>query len=294
MATKEYDNARIKQQSAKGNLWQKKNPAACRERMRKIRAEHGRNDGIFAQMIDDQRDPLNIKSNNIIIASDFHIPFHNLSLTEKIFEIAEEYSVTDFACPGDFWDCDTFSSFNPINPIRVSFEEEKKHVRDVLDLITKGFKNVNFCRGNHERRWINITNAKTTVKDLFAMTGITRGYKVTSDDHMFLDQNGEKWLLCHPKNYRITPLSVVRDLAAKFNCHVWGGHGHQFGQGWDRSGNFRVVDGGGIFDVHSLEYHRETTCHPEQKNGFYLLQDNIAIPFEPDHNGNVKLSGDDL
>lgn len=68
-----------------------------------------------------------------------------------------------------------------------------------------------------------------------------------------------------------------------------GAHGHQFDQGWDRSGMYRVADGGGLFDVKSLDYARETSCHPVQRAGFYLLQDNILIGYEPDHTGTVRL-----
>ena len=286
---KRRDAKRIKQQSAKGNLYQKKNPTYARDQMRKIRAENGRNDGIYAQMIDDQRKPLDVVSDNILITSDFHIPFHNLSLLEKLFSVAVEYSVTDISIAGDFWDCDNVSTFTPGVPMKPAFDQEINHVRNVLDLITAAFKGVYFCRGNHEKRWLNLNAGKLDIKKLFGLTEITRGYQVTGDDHIYITQGDEKWLHCHPRNFRITPLSVVRDLSAKFGCHVVGGHGHQFGQGWDRSGRFKVADGGGLFDVHSLDYHRDTTCHPEVRSGFYLLQDNHLIAFEPDHEGKVVL-----
>lgn len=289
---KRRDARRSDQQSAKGNLYQKKHPEWARDRMRKIRAECGRNDGIYAHMVDELRNPITITSNNIIVASDFHIPFHNPSLLENMYDVAIDYGVEDVAVPGDFWDCDNFSIFDDNASLGVTFKKEQKHVAGVLEDITNSFKRVYFCKGNHEDRWVKINSGQMDMKDLFATTLITEGYEVTSDDHMILMQNGEKWLLCHPKNFRTTPLSVAKDLAAKKLCHIWVGHGHQFAQGWDRSGRFRVVDGGGIFDPHSLAYHRRTTCHPEMRSGFYLLQDNIPHPYEPDHTGTVRLKGE--
>lgn len=256
--------------------------------MRRIRAEHGRNDGIYANMIDDARTPINIQSNNILITSDYHIPFHSLSLLQQVFDVAEENEVNDIAIVGDFFDCDNYSRFTHLG-YSTSFKEEAKVAADVLDLITCAFKNVFICRGNHEKRWIDLNAGKMDMRMLFAVTEITKGYKTTMDDHMMLHCNGEDWLLCHPRNYRITPLSVVRDLAAKKHCHIVGAHGHQFDQGWDRSGMYRVADGGGLFDVKSLDYARETSCHPVQRAGFYLLQDNILIGYEPDHTGTVRL-----
>ena len=32
--------------------------------------------------------------------------------------------------------------------------------------------------------------------------------------------------------------------------------------------------------------------HPVQRAGFYLLQDNVLIGFEPDHTGTVRLKGE--
>ena len=95
VAQKRRDAKRSAQQSAKGNLYQKKHPEWARDRMRKIRAENGRNDGIYAHMVDDARTPINITSSNIILTSDYHIPFHSLSLLQQVFDVAEEYGVSD-------------------------------------------------------------------------------------------------------------------------------------------------------------------------------------------------------
>jgi len=290
-AQKRRDAKRSAQQSAKGNLFQKKHPEWARDRMRKIRAECGRNDGIYAHMVDDARTPINITSSNIILTSDYHIPFHSLSLLQQVFDVAEEYGVSDVSIAGDFWDCDNYSRFTHLG-YSTAFKQEVEAARDVLDMVTCAFKNVYICRGNHEKRWIDLNAGKMDMKMLFSVTEITKGYKVTMDDHMMLHCNGEDWLLCHPRNYRITPLSVVRDLAAKKHCHVVGAHGHQFDKGWDRSGRYQVADGGGLFDIKSLDYARETSCHPVQRAGFYLLQDNVLIGFEPDHTGTVRLKGE--
>lgn len=206
-------------------------------------------------------------------------------LLDWLLIIKEEYSVTDIAIPGDLWDCDNLSRYTKLVNT-CSFDEECQEVGDVLRLLVREFKNIYISRGNHEKRWMDVKGG-FSINALFNLTGVpatnpadgTVLYNLTTDDHMHLVQGGEPWLIAHPKNYRQVPLSVVRDLAAIHGMHIFGAHGHQFAQGVDRSGRYQVIDGGGMFDKKALDYLRETTTHPETRSGFYLLQDNQAIPF---------------
>lgn len=274
-----YDARRSSQQSAKGNMWKKQHPEQAREWLRKHRALHGYQSGISAKIIDEQRKPLNVYSNNILFTSDYHIPYHDEILLEYLIEVAKEHSVKDLIVAGDFWDCDNYSKFSRLTWVQ-TFQQEIKEVATILEHLSCYFSGIYFCRGNHEKRWIDMNNGMAGMEELFAQTKITEGYQVTLDDHLYLYQNDQKWLMCHPKSFRQTNLSVVKDLAAKHQCNVIGGHGHQFAQGWDRSGSYRIADGGGLFDRDSLDYLRETSCHPMVRNGFYLIQDNELLPFE--------------
>lgn len=223
--------------------------------------------------------PITITSNNIFVTSDWHIPFVNTDLVEHLLWAAKEYGVEDLAISGDLWDCDNLSHYTKLTNT-MTFDDECKEVGKVLTTLTHHFKRIYISRGNHEKRWLDILGGRTTIRLLYNMSGVPGGYEITLDDHMHLVQQGETWLLCHPRNYRQTPLSVVRDLAAIHQMHVIGGHGHQFSQGVDRSGKYLVCDGGGMFDKEALDYLRETTTHPETRPGFYLLQDNTPMAFE--------------
>lgn len=279
---KTRDARRIKQQCAKGNIWQKHHPEACRDRMRRIRSTNGPNKGIYAQMLQEQRNPLNISVDEdepVLVTSDWHSPFVSQPYVELLDEVRKDHDVKILLSGGDLWDCDNYSSFVKLT-LMESFQGEVDAVAFWLKWIRRRFKNSYFCAGNHEYRWINVNGGKMDMANLFSLTKVNTGYEVTNDDHLYLFQGDQKWLICHPKNYRITPLSVVRDLAAKKMCHVLGGHGHQFAQGWDRSHRFKVADLGGLFDKAALEYLSKTTCHPETANGFYLLVNNELYPFE--------------
>jgi predicted phosphodiesterase len=267
-----FDARRSEQQSAKGNLWKRSHP----ERARALQSKY-RNRAV--QLIDEQRTPINIYCDNVLVTSDFHIPFHDPVLVDILCQAGEENSVDTLMVSGDFWDCDNYSKFTR-KTWTFTFKEEIHLVREVMNYLLDYFKIIYFCRGNHEHRWIAVNTGMVGMDELFATTCIpTDRYKVTLDDHMYLYQGDEKWLLCHPKSFRQTNLSVVRDLAAKHQCNVIGGHGHQWAQGYDKSGTFVVADGGGLFQKEALDYLRETTCHPMVRSGFYLLQDNDLITY---------------
>jgi len=239
----------------------------------------------YPAIILEQRNPITIESDNIIVAGDWHIPFYDDALLDSLLLVKEEYGVKDIAIPGDLWDCDNLSQYTKIVNT-CSFDDEAREVGVVLRLLIQEFDRVFICRGNHEKRWMDIKGG-FSVQALFQLSGVPSIdpvteqplYHLTTDDHMHLVQNGEKWLLCHPRTYRQVPLSVVRDLASIHGMHVFGAHGHQLAQGVDRSGRYNVVDGGGMFDKASLDYLRETTTHPETRPGFYLIQDNAPRAF---------------
>ena len=275
---KSYDIRRIRQQSIKGQLWSKAHPGYAAERMRRRRELYGREP---KEIIKETFNPLVFKSDLCGVISDLHIPFQNKNFVDVMYTTMKKYKVKDLAIVGDFWDCDNYTRFVRLS-WGESFKEEINHVKDELNRIVHNFKNVWICRGNHEKRWIDGNNGMMGMKELFNCTGIIEGYEVTLDDHMILKSGDRIWLLCHPRNFRQTPLSVARDLATKYNMNVICAHGHGFASGWDKSGKYYCIDSGGLFDKEALEYLRNTTCYPETRNGFIIIKDGEPMLFYGD------------
>ncbi len=263
--------------SAQGTLYRKNHPDY----------KHSQKRGIYAQMIDDQRNPIILELDNVAITSDWHVPFTHEPLVQKLFDAAEEHGTRDCIIAGDFWDCDNYSRFLRLTTT-ASFPQEVEEVKKELKRLLSHFDHLYICRGNHERRWIDLNAGKMGMPELFklAMPGnisedeFNKRVTITTDDHIHLIHQGEKWLLCHPKNFRIIPLSVAQDLAAKNLCNVITAHGHTFRQGRDRSGQYRIAEGGGLFDSDALDYLRETTCYPKTRSGFYILKNGTLYPYE--------------
>jgi hypothetical protein len=234
----------------------------------------------YLEELRERRNPLDIFTDAIAMTCDFHVPFVDNQLLERLINECEYWDVKHLAIGGDFWDCDNFSRFTHITPMS-TFKDEQREVKAVMSTLLNHFDQIYICRGNHEKRWIDMSYGKLDMQELFALVipddmskkEFDKRVHITNDAHMMIHYNDQKWMLCHPRNFRITPLSVVRDLASKYLCNICGAHGHQFSQGRDRSGNFQVVDGGGLFDKHALEYLREISAYPDVRAGFYILND---------------------
>lgn len=235
----------------------------------------------WAKKLCDGFGPMTIRGNKpVLVCGDWHIPFFDRKLEIEMFKVAKEYDIKTILIPGDFWDCDNYKNSEKfVNLTYIeTFQDEKICVGKELDVLVEHFPHIYFCRGNHEKRWLKFNRGMVGIDELFAITKRT-GYKVTLDDYMVLYQNKSKWYISHPDNYSPVPLSVASKIADKFQCNTMVAHGHLMSQGYDRTGQFQIVDGGGMFDTDQIEYMRRTTTFPSTHSGFYVIMDGIAYPF---------------
>lgn len=230
------------------------------------------------KVIEEIYNPLKVRHSQCLIASDWHGERYDRSLKKVLFKVADEYSVDALLVPGDFWDCDAYTSFTRFNH-ELTFRHEVRLIRELLKELTERFKYLYFCRGNHEHRWLKANLGMMCMEDLFYVTGITKGYKVTLDDHIFLSSNGENWRVCHPPEFSKTIFKIPKALAEKYKMHIFYAHGHRLGWCMDESGTYQCVEGGGLFDKKRIEYLRNTTRYAEVASGFWLIQDGWANVF---------------
>jgi hypothetical protein len=264
---------RIDKQIEKGRRFRLNNPEYDRDRMRERRAKYGRCEGPYAQLLDELYKPIKFDSDACIVASDWHIPFYHTGYLDWVLDVADEYGVKDIAIPGDFIDCDAYSKW-PKDMMRESWQTEIEWAGMILRILEDHFDRIFISKGNHENRFMVMQPGMQNMEMMFRQTGKTFEKVVFSDDTaMTMNPDSDNpWMFCHPKQFRQTPLSVAKDLAAKYNKHVVSAHGHFFAQGMDRSGKHYCLDAGGLFDPYALAYLRQVSTTPWVMNGFYLIE----------------------
>ena len=75
---------------------------------------------------------LNIYSDNVLIASDFHIPFHSGYYLELLQRYARDHNIKTLICPGDFLDCFKVSGFINYQYGELTFREELENAGEVI------------------------------------------------------------------------------------------------------------------------------------------------------------------
>ena len=218
---------------------------------------------------------LRIESDNVLIGSDFHIPFHSNFYLHLLLSYAREHNVKTLICPGDFLDCFVVSRFINYQYGGLTFEEELRSAGEVMKELTDTFTHIYFTRGNHESFWLTKLEGYNNIHDLFKLftTGIAKegtDYTVTNYDHLILNDN---WYICHPINYSRIPLSIPRKLATKLQMNICCAHEHRLGICKDESGKYYTIETGGIFDPTKIEYLKSSTTFPAQVQGFIYLKD---------------------
>ena len=221
--------------------------------------------------------PLKCKDNNVMIASDYHIPFQNDTWINYMYKIAKEHNINTLIIGGDFWDATGLSPFVPEWGTRLTFQDEIRFAAVKLRETLRHFKRVFIITGNHERRFTKMSNKTYKVfldtKDLFCLTEVVGNYTVTSNNYMMLLSGDKVWRITHPHEYSRIPLTVARKLSDKYRCSIANAHGHLFSTGWNMSRSDRLVDLGGLFNADVIPYTNQVNTYPVWENGFVIVRD---------------------
>jgi hypothetical protein len=100
------------------------------------------------------------------------------------------------------------------------------------------------------------------------------GKRVFVSNLRYCETSDRKWLIAHPDDYARGAGVVPVKLANKMDKNVITGHGHHFGMGKTDNGKFWGIDGGGMFNAHSMMYiQRKVSTNPMWAHGFVLLNE---------------------
>ena len=223
-----------------------------------------------------------IKEQRILIASDVHIPYHDIYTTAKLFAVAEQHKVEAIVWLGDVLDNPLFAKYDQ-EDLETTFDNELEQVESLMNLASEYVKRQYWSRGNHEVRWPRMLKFQTGMRRLALMAGLQNlmedGRLITSDDPTweYTGSDGSEWMLTHPKQYGRVPLVVPGRIADKFNKNVISAHAHHWAQGRSDSGKYTVIESGGLFEPKNVRYVQwDITDHRAWVKGFVLLDHGMA------------------
>ena len=105
--------------------------------------------------------PFKIISNKTLIFGDVHIPFHDLTAMNTMFDFTINKNIDTIIINGDFTDCYQGSDFKK-EPTRDQLNEERDMAIQILLTIKKIYPKakIYYKFGNHEKRFIEILKTK--------------------------------------------------------------------------------------------------------------------------------------
>jgi hypothetical protein len=222
----------------------------------------------------DYSQKITVQEEDIFIASDVHVPYHDERLLADFLERVDMYGAGAVVWLGDLLDMPTFSSWGQ-EDLSTHFKRELQIVRGIIRLTSQVVPVQYWSVGNHEERWMRKLNYQVDMDLLADQAGLTDlvedGRLVISNNPTLLYKPGN-WMLTHPGSYGSTPLVVPGKIADKHKRNVVSAHAHHWGQGLSPSGEFRVVESGCLVKPELVHYlQRRPTDHRMWAQGYVGL-----------------------
>jgi len=126
---------------------------------------------------EEQREPyiLPVCCDNILLISDLHIPYHNISAVTIALDYGKKEKVNTIFINGDLIDCHAVSKFES-DPKKRSIKEEFDATKEFLVQLRKAFPKalIYWLKGNHCIRWEKFLYSKVR--------------EIWNDDYFFLEE----------------------------------------------------------------------------------------------------------
>jgi len=248
--------------------------------------QHARN-GIPKPKTKVYNDYLKATSDRALVIGDIEVPCHSVEILEIACEVAKKYGLDTLIINGDLISLDSFSTWARNTVYKLDFKEELEPTMEILKIFLSIFKNLYIITGNHERRLAHKLSGEITIADFFTRLA---GVQFSEYSYCTLQSGDSDILVCHQDNYSKQPLSVARELASVHLKNIIAGHTHHLAQGYDKSGQFWIVDGGCCRDMLRTEYKAtRVNTFPKWNNGVVMVIN--GQPFLIDqHNAEFWLS----
>lgn len=220
-------------------------------------------------------DPITLEESNVLIAADWHIPLYDPYYVNYMLDVAEANELETLIIPGDLFNHDAISSYEPKQTDH-SLWEEWEEARMVARVLLSNFKKIILLRGNHDDRLMRSLGYKLAFQHSMRLLledadpeGII---EVSEYDHMWLFNESGIWYICHPISYSRIPLTTPRKQYYKHKVNIICAHAHHCAVGYAEDGKTVLVEAGGVFDKDRTQYLRRSTSYPTWSQGFSFFK----------------------
>lgn len=223
-------------------------------------------------------DELVVKEENVIVASDFHVPGENKAAIRQMMEYAREHGIKHLIINGDYWNNDAVSSWELKDPSMGLSREIQQGTR-LMRMLLQHFTVYLVC-GNHDVRMPRaLSHSINYVEWMTSLFPEDVGKKlfVTNFDHLYLDSGDKTYRVCHPSLYSRIKGRTVSLLSQDIHENVIMGHQHFLSMSTNQTGKFLCIDCGCMCDTNAFLYKRASTSRfPAWENGFLHIKSGKA------------------
>ncbi len=218
-------------------------------------------------------DQLRLNLPSFITIGDCEIPDHDPSWFEIVVALGEKWNITNLIINGDFVALDSLSSWMRQLARHTILEDELDATRQALLTFRKQFDSVYYLMGNHERRLPHAVEGQLSfASQLREISGVT----VSDYPYCWVTSNNQSFLICHQDNYSRIPLSVPLQLSNIYRHNIIAGHTHRLAEGFSKSGEHRLIEGGHMRDLEKTAYKAlRLNTHPAWTQGCVLVINGI-------------------
>lgn len=218
--------------------------------------------------------PIHITGNALIVG-DIHVPFTDWTYAHLVSRIGEKHlqSPRQLIIAGDFFNLDIFSDY-----VRLvsgpGWHDEKKAAVAIAQEWAGVFDKIYLLTGNHDRRVSRRTDGEMNIADLADFLSVPMD-KLTPSvfGYAILESGDTIWRVTHSKEYSINRLTVVGELALKYQSNIISWHEHHQAIGWDRFGRYCIINGGSLCKQDTMAYAViDDTKRPVWNTGFVMVR----------------------
>jgi predicted phosphodiesterase len=213
---------------------------------------------------------------DFIVVGDVHVPYTDYSFAQYVGRVADKTGIRRLIIGGDFFTMDNWSKYqHACSP--ATWQQERNAARILISDWLEVFDEIHIIQGNHDRRLTNWSAAQIDESDIWSMVNTSTKLHHTKFSYCTVNSAGIPWRVTHPVNYGRNQLTVLSDLANKFQSNIIGWHEHHAAQGWDVYKRWVVVNGGCLVDPRKLAYVSLDDCRAAgMAPGFVVLRGGVA------------------